>query len=180
MALQKKIGAYITLDGEKEFRAATTACNKSLATMKSEMKLVEAQTAGSANSLETLQKKHEVLSRTLEEQEQKEKAVSAGLKHAQEDYERVGSELENYRKKLEQARSALDDMKQSSETTEEALNDQSEQVEQLESIVSKGEQTYQRAGNRVNDWQKQLNNAEAQTIRATKALNENAAYMKEA
>lgn len=180
MASQKKIGAYITLDGEKEFRAATTACNKSLATMKSEMKLVEAQTAGSANSLETLQKKHEVLSRTLEEQEQKEKAVSAGLKHAQEDYERVGSELENYRKKLEQARSALDDMKQSSETTKEALNDQSEQVEQLESIVSKGEQTYQRAGNRVNDWQKQLNNAEAQTIRATKALNENAAYMKEA
>lgn len=180
MASQKKIGAYITLDGEKEFRAATTACNKSLATMKSEMKLVEAQTAGSANSLETLQKKHEVLSRTLEEQEQKEKAVSAGLKHAQEDYERVGSELESYRKKLEQARSALDDMKQSSDTTEEALNAQSEQVEQLESIVSKGEQTYQRAGSRVNDWQKQLNNAEAQTIRATKALNENATYMKEA
>ena len=176
----KKIGAYITLDGEKEFRAATTACNKSLATMKSEMKLVEAQTAGSANSLETLQKKHEVLSRTLDEQKQKEAAVSAGLKHAQEDYGRVGSELENYRKKLEQARSTLDDMKQSSETTEEALNNQSEQVEQLESIVSKGEQTYQRAGNRVNDWQKQLNNAEAQTIRATKALNENAAYMKEA
>lgn len=176
----KKIGAYITLDGEKEFRAATTACNKSLATMKSEMKLVEAQTAGNANSLETLQKKHEVLSRTLDEQKQKEAAVSAGLKHAQEVYERVGSKLENYRKKLEQARSTLDDMKQSSETTEEALNNQSKQVEQLESIVNKGEQTYQRAGNRVNDWQKQLNNAEAQTIRATKALNENAAYMKEA
>ena len=180
MPSQKKIGAYITLDGEKEFRAATTACNKSLATMKSEMKLVEAQTAGSANTLETLKKKHEVLSRTLEEQEQKEKAVSAGLKHAQEDYERVGSELESYRKKLVQARSALNDMKQSSETTEEALNKQSKQVEQLESIVSKGEQTYQRAGNRVNDWKKQLNNAEAQTIKATKALNENAAYIREA
>lgn len=180
MASQKKIGAYITLDGEKEFRAATSACNKSLATMKSEMKLVEAQTAGSANSLETLQKKHEVLSRTLEEHERKQEAVSAGLKHAQEDYDRVGSELEKYRQKLEQARSALEDMKQSSETTEEALNTQSERVEELEKIISKGEQTYQRAGNRVNDWQKQLNNAEAQTIRATKALNENAAYMKEA
>ena len=180
MASQKKIGAYITLDGEKEFRSATSACNKSLATMKSEMKLVEAQTAGSANSLETLQKKHEVLSRTLEEHERKQEAVSAGLKHAQEDYDRVGSELEKYRRKLEQARSALEDMKQSSETTEEALNTQSEQVEELEKIISKGEQTYQRAGNRVNDWQKQLNNAEAQTIRATKALNENAAYMKEA
>ena len=75
MPSQKKIGAYITLDGEKEFRAATSACNKSLATMKSEMKLVEAQTAGSANSLETLQKKHEVLSRTLEEHERKQEAA---------------------------------------------------------------------------------------------------------
>lgn len=26
----KKIGAYITLDGEKQFRSAVTACNKSL------------------------------------------------------------------------------------------------------------------------------------------------------
>lgn len=37
---KKKVGAYITLDGEKEFRAAVTSCNKSLQAMKSEMKLV--------------------------------------------------------------------------------------------------------------------------------------------
>ena len=43
---KKKVGAYITLDGEKEFRSAVTQCNKSLSTMKSEMKLVEAETAG--------------------------------------------------------------------------------------------------------------------------------------
>ena len=79
----KKIGGnIITLDGEKEFRAATSACNKSLATMKSEMKLVEAQTTGTANTLETLQKKHDVLSRTLDEQVKKEEAVRTGLKHA--------------------------------------------------------------------------------------------------
>ena len=55
---QKKIGAFITLEGEKEFRSAVASCNKNLATMKSEMKLVEAQTAGSANSLATLSMKH--------------------------------------------------------------------------------------------------------------------------
>lgn len=52
----KKIGAYITLDGEKQFRTAVTACNKSLSMMKSEMQLVDAQTAGSANTLEALEK----------------------------------------------------------------------------------------------------------------------------
>ena len=69
MAPQKEIDAYITFDSEKEFRAATTACNKSLVTMKSALKLVEAQTPGSANALETLQEKYETLSRTLEEHE---------------------------------------------------------------------------------------------------------------
>ena len=56
---KKKVGAYITLDGEKEFRSAVTQCNKSLSTMKSEMKLVEAETAGNANSVDTLRKKNE-------------------------------------------------------------------------------------------------------------------------
>ena len=148
--------------------------------MKSEMKLVEAQTAGSANTLEALEKKHDILSKTVDEQVKKQEALGEGLKHAKEDFERVGNELESYRKKLDVAKSALDEMKNSSDTTEEALNDQREQVEQLEKIVSKGEETYQRAGNRVQEWQKQLNNAEAQTIRATKALNENATYMREA
>ena len=177
---QKKIGAYITLDGEKEFRNATSACNKSLAAMKSAMKLVEAQTAGNANTLDALKKKHEVLSKTLDEQVKKEEAVSDGLKHAPKDYERIGNELDGYKTKLEQAKNTLEEMRQSSDTTKESLDNQSEQVEELEKIVSKGEETYQRAGNRVNEWKKQLNNAEAQTIRATKALNENDAYMKEA
>ena len=177
---KKKIGAYITLDGEKEFRAATSACNKSLATMKSEMKLVEAQTAGSANTLDTLEKKHDVLSRTLDEQVKKEEAVRSGLKHAEEQYAKVGSELDDYKSRLQEAESTLEEMKKSSDTTDDALNQQKDTVEKLSKIVEKGEETYQRAGNRVQDWKKQLNNAEAQTIRATRALNENDTYLKEA
>lgn len=177
---QKKIGAFITLDGEKEFRSAVTSCNKSLATMKSEMKLVEAQTAGSANSLETLKKKHEVLTKTLDEQKEKEAALRKGLSHAEQEYNRVGTALSEYRERLEQAEKTLQEMKNASDTTEESLNEQSEAVETLQLIVEKGEETYRRAGNRIQDWQKQLNHAEAQTIRATRALNENITYMKEA
>ena len=78
--------------------------------MKSEMKLVEAQTAGSANSLSTLQKKHDVLTETLEEHVKKESLVRDGLKHAEEEYGRVGKELETYRGKLESAEKALEEM----------------------------------------------------------------------
>ena len=170
MAKQRKIGAIIALDGEREFKTAVTSCNKSLATMKSEMKLVSAQTTGSANTLEALRKKHDVLQRTLDEQAKKEEAVRKGLEHAQEDYNRVGSELEQYKTKLSKAQETLKKMEESQDTTKEAMAEQQKVVSELSTTVEKGEVSYQKAESRVQDWKKSLNNAEAQTITATRAL----------
>lgn len=177
---KKKIGAYITLDGEKEFKSAVTDCNKSISTMRSEMKLVEAQTAGNANTLDALKKKNEVLTKIVDEHSKKEEALKNGLSNAERAYSKVGSELEQYKQKLSQAQYALEEMKSSQEASEAELTEQESAVQNLAKIVEKGEETYRKAGNRVQDWQKQLNNAEAQTIKATRALNENAAYMREA
>lgn len=58
MANKNKIGASIVLEGEKEFKAAVTACNKQLSSMKSELGLVKEKYAENANSLEALQAKH--------------------------------------------------------------------------------------------------------------------------
>ena len=90
----KKIGAFITLDGEKQFRQDVTNCNKSLSTLKSEMSLVKAQSEGQANSLDSLRKKHEVLGKTLDAHKEKEEAVQKGLDHARISYEKVGIKLE--------------------------------------------------------------------------------------
>lgn len=65
MANKNKIGASIVLEGEKEFKAAVTACNKQLSSMKSELSLVKEKYAENANSLEALQAKHKVLSQVL-------------------------------------------------------------------------------------------------------------------
>ena len=113
------------------------------------------------------------MTKTLDEQKEKEAALRKGLSHAEQEYNRVGTALSEYREKLEQAEKTLQEMKNASDTTEESLNEQSEAVETLQLIVEKGEETYRRAGNRIQDWQKQ-------TIRATRALNENITYMKEA
>lgn len=180
MANKRKIGAIIALDGEKEFRQSVASCNKALTTMRSELKLVEAQTAGQANTLETLRSKHDVLSRTLDTAAEKEEAVRRGLEHAEEQYNKTGEELESYRRYLELAQASLKELEESSDATDESLEKQRQIVSDLSGVVSKGEETYQKAGDRVNDWRKQLNNAEAQVIRATQALNENDALMKEA
>lgn len=180
MANKRKIGAIIALDGEKEFRQSVASCNKALTTMRSELKLVEAQTAGQANTLETLRSKHDVLSRTLDTAAEKEEAVRRGLEHAEEQYNKTGEELESYRRYLELAQASLKELEESSDATDESLEKQRQIVSDLSGVVSKGEETYQKAGDRVNDWKKQLNNAEAQVIRATQALNENDALLKEA
>ena len=177
---RRKIGATIALDGEKQFRQAVTECSRALTNMRSEMRLVQTETAGQANSLESLQKTHTVLTRALEEHEKKEAAVAAGLAHAQQDYSRVGSELENYKKKLQDAKAKLEEMEKSGDATDEELKEQRQVVADLSKVVEQGEQAYQKAGNRVQDWETKLNNAKAETIDASRAVDENARYMDEA
>ena len=48
---EKKIGAGIALDGEREFKKAVTGINKDLSVLGSEMKKVTAQFDGNANSI---------------------------------------------------------------------------------------------------------------------------------
>ena len=207
MAAKKK-SALITLDGEKEFKQNVTSCNKALASMKSEMTLVEAQCEGQQNSLESLTKKHEVLTKILDEQKNKEEEVRKGLNHARESYEKVADglaaltkeqdvhqrKIEGLKEEYKTASERLEAMTKAGNASERSMKKQeaiinalSEELKQEENAlkdvntaIAKGEKTYQSAGNRVRDWETKLNTAEAQTIRATAAVNRNAAYMEEA
>ncbi len=204
----KKIGAVIALDGEKEFKQAVTSCNKSLATMKSEMNLVKAESEGQANTLENLQKKHSVLTKILEEQKNKQEAVSKGLEHAKEAYGKVGNGLkelyatkeaqikktDELRESYKQASDTLDEMQKSGNASKEemeaqeavvktladALKDEEAALKDVNTAISKGERNYETAGNRVQDWEAKLNNAKAQVVKANAEVNKNATYLAEA
>lgn len=177
---QKKIGAIIKLDGEKEYRQAVTACTKSVTMMRSEMKLVTAETAGNANSLESLSKKHTVLQKALKLSQEKQDAVQRGLQHAQDDYAKIGRQLEEYRNAAKDAQLVLDELTASGTASDEEIQAQTEYVASLNAAVSQGEEAYEKAGARVKDWETRLNNAKVETINANSAVNENAGLMKEA
>ena len=167
---EKKIGARIVLEGEKQFQSAVTSCQKSVSQMKSEMKLAEVQTQGSGKSLEGLQKRHDALTRVLDAQVNKQDAVAAGLAHAQSDYQRVGSELGNYRTQLSQARAKLEEMRKSGEASEEEMAEQEKVVADLTERVKLGERAYDTAGKRVEQWEQKLNKAELETAETTAKL----------
>ena len=168
----RKIGAIIALDGEQKFKSAVTACTRELNTMKSAMKLVEAQTEGQAKSLATLNKKHDALNDVLEATKKKQDAVAEGLQHAKDDFDRVGKETEEYKKRLTEAEEALEEMKKSGDATDEELKEQERIVKDLSQAVEKGEAAYDKAGARVQDWEKKLNDAKTETVKAEKAVDE--------
>ncbi len=204
----KKIGALIALDGEREFKQNVTSCNKALSSMKSEMNLVKAQCEGQQNSLESLTKKHEVLTKILEEQKKKEEEVRKGLDHAKQRYEKVADglsvlsneqethaqQVEKLKAEYKSASDRLEEMAKAGDASEESMRQQEQAVNALaeelkreenalkdvNAAISKGEQNYKTAGNKIRDWETKLNTAEAQTIKASAALNKNAAYMEEA
>lgn len=180
MAGKNDIEAGIRLEGETEFKSAVTSVNKSLTSMKSEMSLVSAECEGQANTLDSLSKKQEVLNRILEEQKKKVSTTKEGLDHAKESYENVGNGLEKLWTDLEKATDKLQDMnKIYGEGSEEAKKQRMEVLE-LSAAIEKGESNYQKAGDKVKDWEVKLNTAEAQVIRASKEVNKNSAYMREA
>ena len=180
MANKNKIGASIVLEGEKEFKAAVTDCNRQLRGMKSELSLVKEKYAENANSLEALQAKHKVLSQVLQGQRSKLDATKAGYVHSAESQKKVTDGLEKLRAEYKNAQAEMDKMKKSGTATDAELDKQQKTIDELAEAIKKGERNYEAAGKRVQDWNKKLNTAEAETIRANRALNTNDKYMKEA
>lgn len=176
---RKKIGAIIALDGEREYKQAVTNCNRALNQFKAEMELVKAESEGQEDSLDSLGRKHEVLSKVLDTQKQKQEEVEKGLNHARESYDKMGGKINTLKETLEKATKELKDMEDAGESSEDQLKQQRDQVEQLTSSLKKSEENYQKASDRIQKWETDLTKAKTETAKASNALNDNAKAMKE-
>ena len=96
----REIKTKVAIDGEKEYKESLKNINSALGTLKSELKLVESQYAGQANSYAALSAKGDVLSRMYDQQKEKVKAAAEQLekaKKAQSDYaEKVSSAIRDF------------------------------------------------------------------------------------
>lgn len=180
MANKAKIGASIVLDGEKEFKSAVTACNKKLATMRSELGLVKERYAENANSLTALQEKNTVLTNILNMQKSKQESVRVGLEHAEKTQQKVSESLGKLKQEYQLAQDGMNKMKASSSGTDKELEKQAKRVKELAQAIEKGERNYDTASRRVDSWRTQLNRAQTQVLKANHAVQQNEKYMHEA
>lgn len=180
MAGKRKIGATIALDGEKQFTSAVTTINKEISTMKSSMGLLKEQTAGQANSLETLRKKHDVLDSTLTKYREKQDKIREGLENSQSRFEKCTKEVAEYKEQLDRAEKSLDEMKKSGSATTEEIEEQEKAVQKMRDAHQANLLVQEKAKQGVEEWKNKLNTAESQVLKANKALEQNDKYLAEA
>lgn len=176
----REIKTKVAIDGEKEYKESLKNINSALGTLKSELKLVESQYAGQANSYAALSAKGDVLSRMYDQQKEKVKAAAEQLekaKKAQSDYAEKVSSAQSEISRCEAALAALGD--ETGDTTEEQAKLTAE-LEKAKGELSAAEKGYESTTRSVNSYQIQVNNAEAELNKLGSELDKNASYMDEA
>lgn len=176
----REIKTKVAIDGEKEYKESLKKINSALGTLKSELKLVESQYAGQANSYAALSAKGDVLSRMYDQQKEKVKAAAEQLekaKKAQSEYAEKVSSAQSEISRCEAALAALGD--ETGDTTEEQAKLTAE-LEKAKGELSAAEKGYESTTRSVNSYQTQVNNAEAELNKLGSELDKNASYMDEA
>ncbi len=96
----RQITTKLTVDGEQEFKRQLSAVNRELGNLGAEMKLVDAQFKGQANSAEALREKQRILSEEVANSENKVKALEEALKEATAAYGEGDARVDKYQKSL--------------------------------------------------------------------------------
>lgn len=103
----RQITTRLAIDGEQEYKKQLAAVNRELGNLGAEMKLVDAQFKGQANSSEALRAKHNLLKQSIEQQVGKIVSLQGAVEEAAEAYGEADSRTDSYRRQLLSAETAL-------------------------------------------------------------------------
>ena len=80
----RTVSSNLAIQGEEAYNSSIKTVNSTLATLKSELKLVESEFSGQANSIDALEAKGSVLAKMYEEQEKKLKTLTEVVSKARD------------------------------------------------------------------------------------------------
>lgn len=176
----RTISTKLAVEGEAAYKASLKNINSELGTLKSELKLVESEFAGQANSYEALSAKGEVLSKMYDAQEGKVSKLKEALENARKAQQTYTDRVSEAQKNIERCEAALAALgEQSGDTSEEQARLTAE-LESYKRELSEAE-SYQEAATRsVNSWQSQVNSAQSELNKLASEIDDNNRYMDEA
>ena len=103
----RQITTRLAIDGEQEYKKQLAAVNRELGNLGAEMKLVDAQFKGQANSSEALRAKHDLLKQSIEQQVGKIVSLQGAVEEATAAFGEADSRTDSYRRQLLSAETAL-------------------------------------------------------------------------
>ena len=103
----RQITTRLAIDGEQEYKKQLAAVNRELGNLGAEMKLVDAQFKGQANSSEALRVKHDLLKKSIEQQVGKIVSLEGAVEEATAAFGEADSRTDSYRRQLLSAETAL-------------------------------------------------------------------------
>ena len=137
MSNKPNIGGKIVLEGEKEYRRALSDINKSMSSMRSEMKLNSSQFKDNKNSMEALSAKNDILSREYDEQKKKVATLTGALDAVKTKYGENSNEVKAWQTKLNYAQAGLFDLDQELKTNEKYLDEAKQSTNGTASSIDK-------------------------------------------
>lgn len=135
MSELKKIGAVISLDGEKDYRQALKDIKSDQKLLRSEMELAKAQYDLNGDSVEGLKKKQELLDKEIDIQKGKVDILKEAVEKSKEQYGENSTKTEEWKTQLNYAKADLENMNSELQTNKEKLENAEKATEDTGTAV---------------------------------------------
>ena len=137
----RTVKARVELDGEKQYKQALAELNQGNKVLASEMKKLQAEYKGNAESTEFLTKKGDLLQRQLQQQKDKVEKLKEALHASAEKYGESSKQTQDWIIKLNNAEAAQFDLEHAIEENNQALQGQDQEMvglgDTVDSLASK-------------------------------------------
>jgi len=141
MAGEMNIGPKISLDGEKEFKAAIAGIGKDMAVLSSEMGMVTAKFADNADGMAAVTAKTDIYNKQIAEQQKKIDKIKEALTNASKEYGENSNQVKEWQIKLNNAERDM-------AKTETALNSLGKEAEEFDEQLKKTADTAEDSGSK--------------------------------
>lgn len=171
--MAKKIGIVLALDGEQKFAAGMKNAQNSVKLAQQELRNLDKECKGSANTLEALTERSKALAKVEEEYRKVLEKAKAGRENAVKNYQEAVKTLENYRQKQEELEKTVRSGGKSADQAAKELKEYRKAIESQEVEAIKAEAA-------ITAWDTKVAKASSDVNRATREVRINSKYLAEA
>ena len=131
----RTVKARVELDGEKQYKQALSELNSGNKVLASEMRKLQAEYKGNADSVEFLNKKGDLLQRQLQQQRDKVKTLQEAVAKSAQQYGEADKKTQDWIIKLNNAEAAEYDLEHAIEENNDAIKGQNKEMSGLGDVV---------------------------------------------